>query len=584
MGLRGRTFLIIATVSLIGVVGMLTIVVSVATRLFDDFDLRQAEGHAERLSFIADQELRHLGALAVDWGSWDDTYEFVLGEYDAYEAENMEPETLPAIGVDAVAIVGLDGELLLDGGHEGDRYADAPADFLGVVHRIGLLTDAEPGTFVASVTRADGDPWLLACAWVTDSAVEAEPVAVIVWGERLDDELVAAWSDALSVDIELAERAGFEPRIDGDRVYASVALPSLTGDPLVMVLDLERDARDLGRSVAVITLLTTLGIAIVGSVVLSRWLDRSIVAPIVDLGSDVDAIEARQRGDVDVQGPTEVARVAESMNALLESLRATQATLEERNEALEEASRAKDEFVSMVSHELRTPLTAIRGFAETLALRWDTVPDQQRQALVERIASQTATLEGLVQDLLTLGRIGHVSDEAPPGSPFDDTIAAVVADLPGVVGALVVTDLGADDAIVAITEEELRRVVSNLVVNADKYGDPPIEVATTRTDGRVALTVRDHGPGVPEEFVPSMWEAFAQASDGDRRTATGVGLGLRIITTIVQARDGSVRYEAPDDGGARFVVEFPLVLEPRGGAAPPGRSDAEAGRGRAGAS
>jgi signal transduction histidine kinase len=105
------------------------------------------------------------------------------------------------------------------------------------------------------------------------------------------------------------------------------------------------------------------------------------------------------------------------------------------------------------------------------------------------------------------------------------------------------------------------RIVGNLVTNAGKYGAGPIEVRVRRNGGLASLEVRDHGDGVPEAFVPVMFDTFTQADRGDTRSARGLGLGLSIVASLAEANNGKVRYE-PAGPGARFVVELPAVAPP----------------------
>lgn len=112
---------------------------------------------------------------------------------------------------------------------------------------------------------------------------------------------------------------------------------------------------------------------------------------------------------------------------------------------------------------------------------------------------------------------------------------------------------------VPLTADDLHTVLANLLTNAALYGAPPVEVHATALGDRVELAVTDHGPGLPGGTVERVFEPFAQASVGLRRTAHGLGLGLAIVRALAASAGGDVRYETPDDGGARFVVGLPSV-------------------------
>lgn len=113
----------------------------------------------------------------------------------------------------------------------------------------------------------------------------------------------------------------------------------------------------------------------------------------------------------------------------------------------------------------------------------------------------------------------------------------------------------------------LRQVIDNLLINAATYGDGPIEVAITGDGATVRLRIRDHGPGIEVAFLPRLFQPFAQASTGDRRTARGLGLGLSIVHGLVEVNGGSISYRAPDGPGAEFTVELPAARVARDGPA-----------------
>lgn len=221
---------------------------------------------------------------------------------------------------------------------------------------------------------------------------------------------------------------------------------------------------------------------------------------------------------------------------------------------LEEADRLKSQFLSMASHELRTPLTSIQGFATTLQDHWNRLADPQKLELVKVIEEQGLRLGRLVDDLLTMSRIEagalHTAPRPMPVKTFVDSTLkrfgsdAVVLRCP-------------DDLEVLADPDHLEQIVINFVSNASKYGAPPIEVAAMPQGNWVELRVCDQGAGVPEEFVPHLFERFSQASEGSRRSSVGTGLGLSIVQALARAQSGEVWYEPNSPRGSIFAVRLP---------------------------
>jgi two-component system sensor histidine kinase MtrB len=104
------------------------------------------------------------------------------------------------------------------------------------------------------------------------------------------------------------------------------------------------------------------------------------------------------------------------------------------------------------------------------------------------------------------------------------------------------------------------RIVSNLIVNATRYGAAPIEISAEQRDRHFRLRVEDHGRGVPPEFVPQLFERFTRSGSSRDERAEGAGLGLAIAKSYAQAHGGDLLYEDATPHGARFELVLPREL------------------------
>ncbi|MBW3662506.1 MAG: hybrid sensor histidine kinase/response regulator [Actinobacteria bacterium] len=237
--------------------------------------------------------------------------------------------------------------------------------------------------------------------------------------------------------------------------------------------------------------------------------------------------------------------------------------LQRANDALRAADRMKSDLLAMVSHEMRTPLTVIAGFTELITGRWDQLLTTQRATYVDAIRRSVSRLEAMIENLLLAAQL-HGREEATPATTADTGTSTVRIDEllrravmdSGLCSASVQVDC-APDVAVPVDPSVLQPAVTNLLDNARKYGQPPIEVACTLDDGFIDISVRDHGEGVPEEFIDQMFERFTQASVGNLRTATGTGLGLWIARGLARAHGGELTYE-PATPGALFRLRIPF--------------------------
>ena len=243
--------------------------------------------------------------------------------------------------------------------------------------------------------------------------------------------------------------------------------------------------------------------------------------------------------------------------ALLAWQRKSQIVQERRT--LEEADQLKSNFIALASHELRTPAAVIHGLASTLHQRGDQLDADQLAMLRRTLYDQTDRMRRLVDQLLDLSRLEANGINIAPqplvvmerleelvdmlaGEHADDVSISVPADLEAVV------DPNAFD-----------RIASNLIVNATRYGSPPIEISAEQRDRHFRLTVTDHGHGVPPEFVPQLFERFTRSGSSQERTE-GAGLGLAIAKSYAQAHGGDLLYEEMRPHGARFRLVIPTAI------------------------
>jgi signal transduction histidine kinase len=243
----------------------------------------------------------------------------------------------------------------------------------------------------------------------------------------------------------------------------------------------------------------------------------------------------------------------------------------EESAAFQDLAETREQLIAAVSHELRSPLTPIVGFSETL-LRRDDIDARTRQA-AEVIHRNGQHLTLLVEDLL---RASRARRGVLPVQPEEVALGGFLdALLVGRAGQTIEVMLD-EDVRVWVDRTHLTQIATNLLDNATRHGRPPVLLAASTRDGRVGLSVTDHGDGVPDWFVPELFEEFAQVSRPG--TAGGLGLGLPIARALAVANDGDLRYEQGPHGGARFVLQLPT---PQHGAARPQPregSDATVGR------
>jgi hypothetical protein len=224
--------------------------------------------------------------------------------------------------------------------------------------------------------------------------------------------------------------------------------------------------------------------------------------------------------------------------------------------ALERADELKSNFIALAAHELRTPVTSINGVIQTLHARGAELDEDQRVLLREMLRDQGRRLGTLVEQLLDLSRLDAEAISIDPEVLLvRERVEELVRSTAGERVSDVQVDVP-DDLEASVDPSAFDRILSNLVANALRYGEPPVIVRAEQRDRHFRLAVEDRGPGVPEEFVPDLFERFTRSERAQER-GLGTGLGLAIARSYANAHSGELVYEPAQPTGARFKLVLP---------------------------
>ncbi|OKI84018.1 histidine kinase [Streptomyces sp. TSRI0395] len=443
------------------------------------------------------------------------------------------------------------------------------------------------GTFGALLGE-DGD--VTASKVVEDSGLRAQESAKPLTGEQrsaLEEAAPGTGEGARSVDL---------PGLGGYRVEAATTIEGYT--VLVGIPSAEVSGA-LTTLIVVEVCVTAAGLlaaSIAGTVLVGVALRplRRVAATatrVSELPLHSGEVALLERvPDAEADPRTEVGQVGAALNRMLGHVGSALT-------ARQESETRVRQFVADASHELRTPLASIRGYAEltrrATGSREAPEPDPVTRHALGRIESEADRMTGLVEDLLLLARLDSgrplsygstdllplvvdaISDAraADQGAPGQDARHRWRLELP------------AEPVTVRADPDRFQQVLVNLLANARTHTPPGTTVTVSvrppvRAGGRVALEVRDDGPGIPAELLPHVFERFARGDASRSRgagtgTATGsTGLGLAIVQAVVSAHGGSVRVDS-EPGRTVFVIELPAEADEARHAGPAG---AEAAR------
>jgi len=230
-------------------------------------------------------------------------------------------------------------------------------------------------------------------------------------------------------------------------------------------------------------------------------------------------------------------------------------------EMLKEQDALRRRMVAQVSHDLRTPLASMQGYLESLQMKKDSLTEKQREEFLRIALHQGKRLGDMLSELFELASL-EARENRPEPEPFalpelvHDAVAKYrpKADEAGVTLTL---SLSPDTPFAYGDIAMTGRVLDNLLDNAIRYSpeNGTVTVSATVSDGNVAVSVRDSGPGIAPDHLPRLFDPFYRADNSGRHA----GLGLAIAKRIMDMQQGSISAANTDDGpGSVFRFELPL--------------------------
>ena len=274
---------------------------------------------------------------------------------------------------------------------------------------------------------------------------------------------------------------------------------------------------------------------------------RSIVDPVADVTRTAEHIAAGSYGiQIEKKFDDEVGDLIDAINNM--SLK------------IKQSEKMKNEFISSVSHELRTPLTAINGWAETI-MNGEVRDAQDVKKGMGIIVSEARRLTNMVEELLEFSRIqdGRFTLSIEPvdiKAELEDAVYTYKEFFRREGIELTHTDCEEEFPVMNADPERLRQVFCNLLDNAAKHGGSGkrIDTAIRREEDQAVITIRDYGPGIPEEELPHVKTKFYKGSS----KARGSGIGLAVCDEIVARHQGTLDIGNAEGGGCIVTIRFPV--------------------------
>ena len=378
------------------------------------------------------------------------------------------------------------------------------------------------GTVIFSTGQVAGSPPSIAGDLVTRTRSEGTVLATI--------------NPAPGVEVRVALQPFSRPDLGVSGIV-------LAGQSVAVIAE---NLRGLRAVLFIAGIITVLAAWLVSRLVANRALEplRQLATTTAEIASTGDF----QRRLPPSEANDEVGALTESFNAMLDRLA-------DSHRQLEESLERQRRFVADASHELRNPLTIIRSNLTFLEMRPQADPDDLKAALSD--SSRAARrMTDLIDDLLRLARLD--AGQSAPWSPvLVSLIVQEAIERSGHPDQIAVEIRS--DATVNGNDEDLIRIVTNLIENAITHGRPPIDISVEHPEGSgtIMITVADSGPGISADRLDRVFDRFYRGDEA--RSAGGTGLGLAISRGLAIQHGGTLVAANRPGGGAVFTLTLPTT-------------------------
>jgi len=308
-----------------------------------------------------------------------------------------------------------------------------------------------------------------------------------------------------------------------------------------------------------------MGVILLLGLIIISWVDRLVVSPIRKIHNRLNELgQGEIKDELNMTAAEELVRLGKSVNTIGENLRLK--TL--REEELEEASRAKSEFMANMSHELRTPLNGVLGM---MSLLRETRLSGEQQECVSVATSSGHALLTLINDILDFSKIeaGKLELESinfDLRNTVEDSVVPLAEQAHSKDVELVCLISNDLPAVVCGDPTRLRQVVTNLVSNAVKFtdhGEVVVHVNVNQMDDdgiNIQIDVSDTGLGISESAKSRIFNSFTQADGSTTRKFGGTGLGLAISRQLVECMGGEIGVDSVPGEGSTFWFSVQLKI------------------------
>lgn len=586
MSLRRKTLIAAGLTTLI-VIGVFYLSARlILLKNYEDVEEQTMRDNIERTRNALDGQLEIMTSSVGDWSYWNDTYNYMRGDYPDYIEANIFDANYISLDVNGMLFIDKDGNLLF--GQEFDGRSIGLSDELreAIYADEALIfqpDEPDPLRSTSGILMLSKRPVMIASRAVLTGNQEGPLAGTLIWIRYLESNRIADLAAQVKFDLSLYRLDQALPSdvqairdqlsvdqpdtvqvLNQDRVAGYALVNDLNGNPaMILRIEVPRTLYQQGARTILYFILFMLVLAGVAAGGLLILVERFILSRLSRLNDEVRRVGSRANFSerITVVGDDEIAELAGAINHTFAALEKADIALRQAKESAEEANLVKSRFLASMSHELRTPMNAILNFSEFMVDGFmGPVTTEQSDALKKVIASGDHLLS-LINDVLDITKIEvGMMELFIEKVDLNAALDSVMATAKGLMRDKSITlqeEIQANLPILMGDKRRIRQVFLNLLSNAIKFTAEGSIMVTARQEGQdIHFMVKDTGVGITPEDQHLVFEAFRQTRHGI--DAGGTGLGMPISKHLVETHGGRMWLESVVGKGTTFHVVLPI--------------------------
>jgi len=576
MRLRKKTLVVIGVISLLLAIGLYLASMAILLNSYRDLEEKDVKENVNRTLDALKEDICSLSSTNSDWSKWDDTFNFVTGNYNEYIEENIDYNTLINLDINLVIFTNSSGQVIFGALYnlENEEEQPVPQSLLDLIYQgsylvnhsdvydaiSGIINLMEGSILISSQPILNND-WVLPIGGtlIFGRFIEAlkleslsERVHLSITTNNYDDPQMA--SDFQNAKSKLSADKLIAVQILNDKSVAGYALiEDIYGNPaLILKAEMPRDIYNQGVITLNLFIIFSAILGIIYIVLMIYFLDSQILSRLSRLSNDVNGIIKGEKkcAKVTVAGNDEISSLGIEINKMLSSQ-------ELRKKKLESSNKELEQFAYVVSHDLQEPLRMVDSYLSLIKRRYEGKLDDEADEFIEFAADGARRMKAMINDLLIYSRVETRGNSFKPtdiNAIIENTkknLKVAIEEKNGIIKSEHLPTVMAD-------ESQMIQLFQNLINNAIKYHgkeQPNVTISAKNLSNEWLFSVKDNGIGIDPKHSERIFQIFQRLHT--REEYPGTGIGLAVSKKIVERHGGRIWVESEPGMGSTFYFTIP---------------------------